>query len=143
MLWVVEHANLQIIQSQVQTSVMPAAIAFLTGGSALTTDFTVAFDTSGTYGGKADVLELTPKQPSATYKQVLFVVDPADGHISRSVVVDPVGKLNDFTFLAPNITTPVKASWFQFSPKALPTYRLVVATPTPGPAPGSGSARTP
>lgn len=68
-LWLVDHENMQILQNQVQGSVLPAAISFLTGAQNLTTEFNVALNTSGNHGGKsATVLELTPKQPSAQYK---------------------------------------------------------------------------
>lgn len=150
-LWLVDHENKQILQNQVQSSVLPAAVSFLTGAGNLAMQFNVALSASGTYGGKsATVLELTPKQPSAPYKQLFFVVDPADWHISESIVIDSSGDTNDFKFFHSDLTSTVKARWFQVNPSSLPTYRLVVvnggsgAPPIPATAPtSSGSQATP
>ena len=131
-LWVVDHKNKQLLQNQTTGGALPAAISFLTGGTALATQFNIALSTSGNYGGgNATVLELTPKQPSAGYKQLFFVVDPSDWHIRESIVIDSSGDTNDFSFLSPDVKAPVKAAWFQVNPASLPTYKLVVV--------GSGS----
>jgi outer membrane lipoprotein-sorting protein len=139
-LWAVSHTNKQISQIPAQSNIMPAAVSFLTGGSTLTSQFTVAINTSGTYGTKGTVvLELTPKQPSAQYKQLFFVIDPADWHVKESIVIDSSGDTNHFQFFAPDLTTPVKPTLFQVNPAALPTYKLTKANPsTSGPtAPGT------
>jgi outer membrane lipoprotein-sorting protein len=126
-LWLIDHENKQILQNQVQGSALPAAVSFLTGASNLTTQFNVALNTSGTFGGKsATVLELTPKQPSAQYKQVFFVVDPSDWHVSESIVIDANGDVNDFKFFNSDLTSTVKPQWFQVNPSSLPTYKLIV-----------------
>jgi outer membrane lipoprotein carrier protein len=157
-LWLVDHENKQILQNQVQGSMLPAAVSFLTGAGTLAAQFNVASNTSGTYGGKnATVLELTPKQPSAQYKQLFFVVDPSDWHISESIVIDSNGDTNDFKFFDSELTSTVKAQWFQVNPSSLPTYKVVVvnsgsgsgsgAPPIPAKAttapPASGSLATP
>jgi outer membrane lipoprotein-sorting protein len=126
-LWVVDHKNKQLLQNQTQGGALPAAVSFLTGGGNLATQFNVALNTSGQYGGSnATVLELTPKQPSAQYSKLFFVVDPTDWHISESVVVDSSGDTNDFNFYSPDLKSPVKATWFQVNPNSVPTYKLVV-----------------
>ncbi|MDX2091778.1 MAG: outer membrane lipoprotein carrier protein LolA [Kofleriaceae bacterium] len=140
-LWVVDHKNKQLLQNQTQGGVLPAAVSFLTGGGNLAAQFNVTLDTSGTYGGSnATVLELTPKQPSAQYSKLFFVVDPTDWHISQSIVIASNGDTNAFNFYSPDLKSPVKASWFQVSPKSVPTYKLVVVNPV---GTGSGSAQTP
>ncbi len=132
-LWLVDHKNKQIFQNQVQNNVLPAAVSFLTGSSSLATQFDVALSTSAAFGGQgAIVLELTPKQPSAQYKQLFFVVDPSDWHISESVVIDSNGDTNDFKFYAPDLQSAVKAQWFRVTPSSLPGYKVIVVGGPPG-----------
>lgn len=140
-LWVVDHKNKQLLQNQTQGGVLPAAVSFLTGGGNLAAQFNVTLNTAGTYGGSnATVLELTPKQPSAQYSKLFFVVEPTDWHISESIVIASNGDTNAFKFYSPDLKSPVKASWFQVSPKSVPTYKLVVVNPA---ATGAGSAQAP
>jgi outer membrane lipoprotein-sorting protein len=125
-LWMIDHVNKKIVQMQAQSSALPAALSFITGGSALTTQFAVAFATSGKLGAKGTlVLKLTPNQPSAAYKELYLVVDPTDWHVNESLVIDSSGDENDFKFYKPNLGATVKPSWFQVSPSAMPTYKLV------------------
>jgi outer membrane lipoprotein-sorting protein len=125
-MWMVDHKNKKIIQSPVQGTVLPAAMSFLTGGASLTSEFNVAVDTSGKYGTAGMiVLALTPKKPSAQYKQVFFVVDPQNGHINESIVIAASGDTNDFHFYAPDLQTPLGAQLFTVNPKALPNYIVV------------------
>ncbi|MDB4952987.1 MAG: outer rane lipoprotein carrier protein LolA [Myxococcales bacterium] len=140
-LWYIDHGNKQIFQNQTQGSVLPAAISFLTGGAALAAEFNVAIDNAGTYGGKnATVLELTPKQPSAQYKQLFFVVDASDWHIRESIVVASNGDTNAFQFFTPNLKPALQSSLFKFNPASLPTYKLVAVQHAS--AAGTGSAST-
>ena len=134
--WVIDHNNKQIVQAQTRNSSLPAAVSFLTGGSNLGSQFNVALNTSGTIGGSnATVLELTPKQPSAQYTKLYFVVDPSNWRVKESIVIDSSGDTNMFKFFAPNLTSTVKPQWFQVNPSSMPTYALVVA----GAQGGSGS----
>lgn len=152
--WLVNHTTRQIFQNQTQSSALPAAMSFLTGGAGLASQFAVALDTSGTYGTKGTlVLELTPRQPSAPYTHLFFVVDPGDWHVKESIVVDSSGDTNDLRLYTPDLATPVTPALFQVNPAALPTYTLTRIKPPrsgasgPGaiaPAPPSvGSAATP
>jgi outer membrane lipoprotein-sorting protein len=126
-LWLVDHQNKKIFQNDVANSAVPAVVSFLTGGAALTKEFNVALDTSGTFGGaNATVLALTPKQPSAQYKQLFFVVDRSDWHISESISINSNGDTNAFTFSSLDLKSTVDAGWFQVSPTKLPSYELVV-----------------
>lgn len=129
-LWLVDRENKQIVQQQVQASALPAAVSFLTGGSALSSQFGFALDASGTYGGPgAIVLELTPIQRSAQYKQLFFVVDPSDWRVKESIVIDSNGDTNAFNFYAPNTTSAIPPSAFEVNPASLPTYKLVKMNP--------------
>lgn len=124
--WMIDHVNKQITQLQPQSSALPDAVAFVTGGTALTSQFAVAFDTSGTYGTKGTVvLRLTPKQPSAACKELFLVVEPSDWHVKESAVIAANGDVSEFAFFVPNVTASVKASLFKVNPAALPGYKIV------------------
>jgi outer membrane lipoprotein carrier protein len=121
-LWLVDNDSMQVMKQAVSGSAMPAAVAFLTGGN-LTSQFNVALDTSGTYGGAgATVLALTPKQPSAGYQRVFFVVAD-DGHVRESIVIASNGDVNDIQLFTPDTTTAVPTSLFTVAPGALPGYK--------------------
>lgn len=84
--------------------------------------------------------QLTPKQQGAPYKQLFFVVDPSDWHVSESIVVDSNGDTNEFKFYAPNLKAAVGNSLFQVSPGGLRNYQVTGAqTPQAG-AVSAGSA---
>jgi outer membrane lipoprotein carrier protein len=136
-LWDVDHDNKQVIKKNLQQDLMPVAVSFLYGSGDLTKDFNAALDTSGSYGTKGDVvLKLTPKQPSAQYKNLYLVADGKDFHVKESVIIDSSNNVNHFKFYNPDWTTPTKDSYFQFTPKAVPTYRVIDADQA---AQGSGA----
>lgn len=128
-LWLVDHGNQQIFKNQTTGSVLPAAVSFLTGASTLSKDFDVALGTDP----HATVIELTPKQPSAAYKRLRFVVDPRDWHITESFVIGANGDTNDFKFYTPDLATTIASSLFKVDPTSLPTYKLVIAKPASSP----------
>ena len=124
-LWAIDHNAKQILVLKPETSAVPAVTSFFTGGDALTSQFTVALDASGMYGTRdALVLKLTPKQPSSGYSKLFFVVDPADWHVTETVIVDSSGNASRFSFYRPDTTTAVKPSWFQVNLATLAGYRL-------------------
>src|SRR4051812_30194595 len=78
-LYVVEHDNKQVVKKNLSQDLMPVAVTFLYGKGDLKAEFTPEVDTSGTYGGKDDlVLKLTPKKVSAQYKNLYLVINPKD-----------------------------------------------------------------
>jgi chaperone LolA len=122
-LWVVDHENRWIDARSLAGSSLPASAAFLLGGS-LTKSYTVALDVSGTYG-KGTVLALTPRTPSAEVKELELVVDPSDGHVVESIVINSNGDVNHFTFDGVDTKTAPSATAFTVNPKSLPTYKVV------------------
>lgn len=125
-LWLVDHINKQLVQLQAQSSAMPDAVSFVTGGSALSSKFAVAFDRSGKYGSQGTVVvRLTPNQPSAACKELFLVVEPTDWHVKKSIVISSSDEVSDFEFFAPDVTASVKASLFKVNPAALPGYKIV------------------
>ncbi len=142
-LHVVEHDNKQVMKKDLKQDLLPVAVTFLYGKGDLNAEFNAALDTSGTYGGKDDlVLKLTPKQPSAQYKSLFLVVNKSDYHVSQSIIIDSSNNVNHFRFFAPDFEEPIKDSWFQFDPRSVPNYRVVDADQPQQPAaPAAGSAK--
>lgn len=127
-LYVVEHDNKQVVKKDLKQDLLPVAVTFLYGKGNLSAEFNPEIDTSGSYGGKDDlVLKLTPKQPSAQYKALYLVVNNQDFHVSQSVIVDSSNNVNHFNFYEPDFQKPVKDSWFEFDPRSVTNYRVIDA----------------
>jgi outer membrane lipoprotein carrier protein len=134
-LYVVEHDNKQVVKKSLERDLMPVAVSFLYGKGELKAEFNPEIDTSGKYGEKGDiVLRLTPKQPSAQYKNLFLVVSPKDFHVSQSVIVDSSNNVNHFRFFAPDFNKPVKDSYFEFDPRSVKNYRVIDADAKDGAA---------
>lgn len=139
-LYLVEHDNMQVVKKNLQQDLMPVAVSFLYGKGDLKTEFNAALDTSNKYGGKDEiVLKLTPKKPSAQYKNLMLVVNPSDYRVTQSVIIDSSNNINHFRFYSPNFEKPIDAKWFEFDEKSVKNYRVVDADQQ---AAGSGSAST-
>jgi outer membrane lipoprotein carrier protein len=124
----VEPGNLQVIKKSLTNDVMPVAVSFLYGKGDLKATFVAELDGSGTYGDKSDlVLKLTPKQPSAQYKNLYLVVDKTDFHAKQSIVIDSSNNVNHFTFVKPDWTTDIKDSSFEFDQRSTPNYQMIDA----------------
>src|SRR6476659_5444735 len=116
------------MKKDLKQDLLPVAVTFLYGKGDLKAEFNSALDTSGTYGGKDDiVLKLTPKQPSAQYKSLFLVVNKGDHHVSQSVIIDSSNNVNHFRFYAPDFEESIKDSMFEFDPRSVPNYRVVDA----------------
>lgn len=138
-LYVIEHDNKQVMKKNLQQDLMPVAVSFLYGSGDLAKEFNAELDPKSGYGTKGDlVLKLTPKQPSAQYKNLYLVVNPTDFHVKESVIIDSSNNVNHFRFFAPDFESPIKDSWFEFDPKSLPSYRMIDADQPP-----QGSAAKP
>jgi outer membrane lipoprotein carrier protein len=130
-LWVYEEEAAQAYTQSLANVVLPVAVTFLSGQGKLTAEFDVALD-PGKYGGKADIcLKLTPKQPSAQYKNLWLVVDPADFHVKESIILETSDNVNHFTFagIKANDASKVTDKSFKFSP---PKGVKVIQPPQPG-----------
>lgn len=128
-LYVVDNDNQQVIKQDLTHNLLPTAIAFLYGKGDLTAEFRAVLDRSGTYGAATDqVLVLTPRARSAQYKRLYLVVDPVTSRVSQSIVIDAAGNTNHFTFDALDTTSPIADTLFEFSPAAVPTYRVIDAS---------------
>ena len=127
-LYVVEHDNKQVMKKNLERDLMPVAVSFLYGKGDLKAEFSPEIDSSGKYGEKGDiVLRLTPKQPSARYKNLFLVVSPKDFHVSQSIIIDSSNNVNHFRFFAPDFAKPIKDSYFQFNQRSVQNYRIIDA----------------
>jgi outer membrane lipoprotein carrier protein len=140
-LYVVEHDNKQVVKKNLANDLMPVAVTFLYGKGDLAKEFTPEIDTSGKYGAKGDiVLKMTPKQPSAQYKNLYLVVAKDNFRVKQSVIVDSSSNVNSFNFYAPDFEKEVKASIFEFDERSVKNYRIVDADQQQGsgaPAPAA------
>jgi outer membrane lipoprotein carrier protein len=126
MLWAIEHNNRQYFKKSLEQNLLPVAVTFLYGKGDLRRDFSAALDSSGTYGKSTDhVIKLTPRKPSAQYKLLYLVVDPANYRVKQSIVIEASGNINHFRFYEPNTNKTVQDSYFYFNEKKFKgKYRL-------------------
>jgi outer membrane lipoprotein carrier protein len=143
-LYVVEHDNMQVVQKNLSNDLMPVAVSFLYGKGDLKTEFSPELDKSGKYGAKGEVvLKLTPKKPSAQYKNLILVVSPDNFRVTQSIIIDSSNNVNHFRFFAPDFEKPIKDTWFEFDKASVKNYRIVDADAEAkqhGTGSGSGSA---
>jgi outer membrane lipoprotein-sorting protein len=138
-----------VVKKNLEKDLMPVAVSFLYGKGDLKAEFNAEVDRTGKYGEKDDVvLRLTPKQPSAQYKNLFLVVSPKDFHVSQSVIVDSSNNVNHFRFYGPDFEKSIKDSYFEFDERSVKNYRVIDADASKDgiagtAAPGSGSAPAP
>jgi len=112
-LWEFDPKDKKVIKYNVAGGAVPAAIGFLSGGGSLVKEFTARTPADkGQLVPGASVIELVPKQPSAAYKQLLFVIDPTTWTVTRSVVVDAGGHTNTLEFSAVKLDAKHDAATF-------------------------------
>jgi hypothetical protein len=72
-------------------------------------------------------LKLTPKKPSAQYKNLILVVSPDNYRVTQSIIIDSSNNVNHFRFFAPDFEKPIKDTWFEFDERSVKNYRVVDA----------------
>ena len=143
-LYVIEHDNKQVVKKNLQQDLMPVAVSFLYGKGDLRAEFNAEIDKTAKYGEKDDiVLRLTPKQPSAQYKNLYLVVSPKDFHVSQSVIVDSSSNVNHFRFFAPDFRTPIAENLFEFDERSVKNYRVIDADSSRDGLAGTGGLAPP
>ena len=137
-LYVVEHGNKQVIKKNLQNDLMPVAVTFLYGKGDLKAEFNAEVDKTGKYGAKGDiVLKMTPKKPSAQYKNLYLVVAPDNFRVKQSVIIDSSNNTNQFEFFTPDFEKEMKDTIFEFDERSVKNYRIIDADQQQQ---GSGSA---
>jgi outer membrane lipoprotein carrier protein len=140
LLYLVEHGNKQVVKKNLANDLMPVAVTFLYGQGNLSAEFNAEIDKSGKYGAKGDiVLKMTPKKPSAQYKNLYLVVAPDNFRVKQSVIIDSSNNMNQFQFFNPDFDKALKDSIFEFSETSVKNYRIIDADQQQG----SGSSAPP
>jgi outer membrane lipoprotein carrier protein len=143
-LYVIEHDNKQVVKKNLENDLMPVAVTFLYGKGNLNSEFNAEIDSTGKYGSKGDiVLKLTPKKPSAQYKNLYLVVASDDYRVKQSVIIDASENVNQFQFFEPDFKKHLKDTIFVFNPASVKNYRIIDADAPPAAGTGSGSAMAP
>lgn len=123
--WMIKHKNKEVLQQAMSASDLPAVVAFLAGAGSLAKDFTIATPTDKSLlVPGANVVELRPKAPSASYKSMLLVIDPTTWTVTRTVVLAPSGEKT--TYELTNVDTKAKldAKRFTFDAAKYPLYTI-------------------
>ena len=119
LLWLYEPEDKQAFKQDLKSSQLPAALAFLTGKGKLASEFDITFSKDPRVGSAADyVLALSPKQPQAQVKAILFVVDSQTFHVRESLITDAQGNTNDLLFSDIKINTRIADATFRWTPPA-------------------------
>jgi len=118
-LWLFEPEDKQAFKQELKGSQLPAALAFLTGKGKLSEEFDISVAKDAPVGTTRDyVLALSPKQPQAQVKSLLFVVDPDTFFVRETFIVDAQGNSNDILFSDVKINVHLPESTFRFTPPA-------------------------
>lgn len=140
-LWYEQPLNRRVTKTTASASDIPAAIAFLTNPGQLAKDFTIAAPANKNHlVPGAVVLELTPKQPSASYAMIQLVVDPATWTVPRSIVYVPSGDTTTYELSNLDLAAKLAPDRFTYTPPkgyavtVAPAPKAPVAPPKP-PAP--------
>jgi outer membrane lipoprotein carrier protein len=116
-LWLYEPEDKQAFRQDLKSSQLPAALAFLTGKGKLATEFDIAFAKDPPVGAPRDyVLALSPKQPQAQIKSILFVVDPETFFVRETLITDAQGNTNDLLFSDIKINSHLPDATFHWAP---------------------------
>lgn len=134
MIWAVDVNGKWYYKQDLAKSTLPVAVTFLTGKGDLAREFNSKLLTGSKHGSASDkVLELTPKKPSAQFKTLVLVIDPATFRVKKSIVTTATGDTNEFNFYEPDTTKLVADTWFVFNPKGPTTkgFREIKAEDAP------------
>ncbi|HET6146509.1 MAG TPA: outer membrane lipoprotein carrier protein LolA [Polyangia bacterium] len=120
-LWLYEPEDKQAFKQKLESSQLPAALAFLTGKGKLSEEFDIAFASPPPPGlGKPRdyILSLRPRRAQPQVKEITFVVDPDSFLVRESVLLDGQGNINDMLFSDIKIGSGLPDSTFRWSPPA-------------------------
>jgi outer membrane lipoprotein carrier protein len=118
-LWLYEPEDKQAFKQKLESSQLPAALAFLTGRGKLSEEFDISFASPPQPGlGKPRdyLLSLRPRQAQPQVKEITFVVDPDSFLVRQSVLLDGQGNINDMLFSDIKIGSGLPDSTFRWSP---------------------------
>ncbi len=112
--WVYEYEYQQVFQQCLEDSQLPIALQFLMGEGELLEEFDVELSEDST--AKRPTLELVPKEPTADYKKLEFVINPETFEVSKTTLFDPYGNSNEIDFRNSSVNQNISADSFDFEP---------------------------
>lgn len=122
-LWIYQAEEEQAFRHALADSSLPASVSFLFGKGKLADEFDVTLETSAPEAGPARklgdgeaLLKLVPKQPTAQYRYLEFVVDATSGLVRQTWLYDQQGGSNHFAFSDVETNRGVADGRFRFSP---------------------------
>ncbi|MBI1949141.1 MAG: outer membrane lipoprotein chaperone LolA [Deltaproteobacteria bacterium] len=111
-----QEDNTAFVNACFKNDGLTASVAFLWGQGKIREQFDVAWF-AGTFGDKSDHhLELTPKQGNAIFAKLIIVVDPKTSRVKQSIVVDPSGNVNQFSYSNLKFNKALPDTAFTFTP---------------------------
>lgn len=120
-LWVYEPEDEQAYKQPLTSSQLPAQVSFLFGKGRLQDDFDASYFDGQPMGEPGDlILKLLPKVASASYRHIVFVVNPKTFMVKETVLYDQQGGSNHIVFSAIEINpkSGVDDGRFSFTPPA-------------------------
>ena len=112
--WVYEYEYQQVFQQCLEESQLPTALRFMMGEGDLLEEFEVELADASTADNP--VLELEPREPTADYRKLEFVLDGSSFEVARSTLYDPYGNTNEIQFHDARVNQNLSADGFEFEP---------------------------
>lgn len=112
--WVYEYDFKQVFKQCLKNSQLKTSLTFLMGEGDLLEEFDVRFATDSSR--KKPKLRLVPKKPTAKYKELEFTVDPETFQVTRTILFDPYGNMNEIVFSKARVNKNLPDSGFDFKP---------------------------
>jgi chaperone LolA len=94
-LWIYEPAQAQYYTQPLDESDLPTALRFLTGEGRLADDFRISLVRQDQ---DSALLELVPRLPEGDYQKLRLRVDLQSFQIRQTILYDPLGNTNTFSF---------------------------------------------
>lgn len=110
--WIYEFEFQQVFKQCLSESQLPTSLRFLMGEGDLLAEFNVELTARST--ATRPELKLVPKEPTAQYRELRFVVDPDTFQVVRTTIFDPYGNTNQIDFTKTRVNRNLPDSGFEF-----------------------------
>ena len=114
-LWVYEPEEAQVFKRALSSAQLPIALRFMRGDAQLDQEFNIKDLTPIKEEGVIK-LKLSPKSPSPDFETLELSVDPLNGQVRSSALVDPTGNINRIDFVAVKVNQALPNNGFSFTP---------------------------
>ncbi|HEX2569271.1 MAG TPA: outer membrane lipoprotein chaperone LolA [Polyangia bacterium] len=118
-LWIYEPEDQQVFRQSMTASSLPSSVSFLFGKGRLSDEFEITRETSSDLARPGEVvLKLVPRQATAQYRYLVFLVDEKTAMVTGTVVYDQQGGQSRLDFQNVEVNRGVADDKFQFKPPA-------------------------